>query len=137
MVPALVDGDRLARAGAYDSMTYNVVNVTGPALGALLGVVAQIVIALVGLAAVATLPSSADGERSPRDPWPILREGAACLARQPRLRAATLATMRNQEQSSWLLLSWKSTGARLPNRRSPRKSAAAAAGKMSRKSATH
>src|SRR5690349_20118663 len=30
MVPSLVDGDRLARAGAYDSMTYNVVNVTGP-----------------------------------------------------------------------------------------------------------
>ena len=99
MVPSLVDGDRLARAGAYDSMTYNVVNATGPALGALLGMVAQIAIALLGLAAVATLPRSADGERSDRDPWPILREGAACLARQPRLRAATLATM--LPQLSW------------------------------------
>jgi MFS family permease len=100
MVPALVDGERLARAGASDSMTYNVVNVAGPALagalaaaaGATAAVAAQIAIALIGLGAVLTLPRAVDGARGGA-PWPILREGASCLARTPRLRAATLTTM--------------------------------------------
>ncbi len=100
MVPALVPEARLARAGASDSMTYNVVNVAGPALacavaaaaGAPAAVIAQIAIALAGLLAVLSLPARVDGARG-GDPWPVLREGAAHLVRTPRLRSATLVTM--------------------------------------------
>jgi MFS family permease len=106
MVPALVPGERLARSGALDSMTYNVVNVAGPAVagaaaaaaGAPAAVVAQIAVALAGLAAVLSLPRRVDGERG-GDPWPVLRAGAAHLARTPRLRAVTLITV--LAQLSW------------------------------------
>lgn len=101
MVPALVPSARLPRAGALDSMTYNVVNVAGPALagavaaglGAGAAVVAQIAIALAGLAAVLSLPRRVDGERSAAAPWPVLRAGAAHLVHTPRLRAVTLITV--------------------------------------------
>src|SRR3954454_1631350 len=82
MVPALVPPERMPRAGALDSMTYNVVNVAGPALagaiaaaaGASAAVGAQAVLALAGLAAVVTLPRTVDGERARR---PLLRAGGA------------------------------------------------------------
>jgi MFS family permease len=98
MVPALVPPERMPRAGALDSTTYNVVNVAGPALagaiasaaGASAAVGAQAVLALAGLAAVLTLPRAVDGERAGR---PLLREGVAHIARTPPLRAVTLMTM--------------------------------------------
>src|SRR4051812_430064 len=98
MVPALVPPERMPRSGALDSMTYNVVNVAGPALagaiaaaaGASAAVGVQAVLALAGLAAVLALPRAVDGERAGR---PLLREGVAHIARTPPLRAVTLMTM--------------------------------------------
>jgi MFS family permease len=101
MVPALVPSERISRAGALDSMTYNVVGVAGPALagavaaaaGAPAAVAAQIAIALLGLGAVLSLPARVDGARAARAPWPVLRAGASHLLRTPRLRAVTQITM--------------------------------------------
>jgi MFS family permease len=98
MVPALVPPERMPRAGALDSMTYNVVNVAGPALagaiaaaaGASAAVGVQAVLALAGLAAALALPRAVDGERAGR---PLLREGVGHIARTPPLRAVTLMTM--------------------------------------------
>ncbi len=79
-------------------MTYNVVNVAGPALaggvaaaaGAPVAVAVQAGLALAGLAAVLSLPREVDGERAGR---PVLREGVVHIARTPPLRAVTLMTM--------------------------------------------
>ncbi|WP_051324287.1 MFS transporter [Candidatus Solirubrobacter pratensis] len=101
MVASLVAPERLPRAAALDSMTYNVVNVAGPALaggaaaaaGAHAAVGLQVALALAGLAAVLSLPRAVDGERAAEAPWPVLRAGASHLLRTPDLRAVTLITM--------------------------------------------
>src|SRR4029078_13635182 len=104
--PARAAPARLRRAGALDSMTYNVVNVAGPALAGALaaaagaaapggaqGLVAggcvrprphggggRCLCAPVGSGRVLPPPRVADGARAGR---PLLREGVAHIARTP------------------------------------------------------
>jgi MFS family permease len=101
MIPALVAADRVPRACAAESVTYDVAEVAGPALAGGLAaaiapsaaLVAQAAVALVGLALVARLPAIPAAAGAARDLRGALTAGMRALGTIRPLRSATLVSV--------------------------------------------
>jgi MFS family permease len=101
MIPALVAPERVPRACAAESVTYDVAEVAGPALaGGLAAViapaaalVAQAAVALAGLALVAGLPAIPAAAGAAPDLRSALSAGLRALVTSRPLRSATLVSV--------------------------------------------
>jgi MFS transporter len=102
LMPGLVPEPALPRANAFESMTYGLADVAGPALagalaagfGAPAALGGQIALAALCLALLPALPSSAPpAAERPRGLRAALAGGVGVIARVPALRGATTASL--------------------------------------------